>query len=123
VNSVHLTLLKPDGSGKANSVPNKLTVGCPLARPIVLAPANDLLGLAITEGIEDALTAHEATGLGAWAAGAAGFMPALASAIPKWIEAVTLYAHADKSGREGACRLAATLSRRGVEVFVEGIAL
>jgi hypothetical protein len=88
----------------------------------VLAPANDLLGLAITEGIEDALSAHEGAGLGAWAAGAAGLMPALASAVPEWIEAVTIYAHADKSGREGAFRLAAALSRRGVEVFVEGIA-
>jgi ribosomal protein S11 len=86
-----------------------------------VAPPNDLLGLAITEGIEDALTAHEATGLGAWAAGAAAFMPALASAVPKWIEAVTIYAHADESGREAAFRLAAALSRRGVEVFVEGI--
>ena len=89
---------------------------------MAVAPPNDLLGLAITEGIEDALTAHEATGLGAWAAGAAGFMPALASAVPKWIEAVTIYAHADKSGRKGAFKLAATLSRCGVEVFVEGIA-
>jgi hypothetical protein len=60
-------------------------------------------------------------GLGAWAAGAAGFMPALASAVPKWIDTVTIYAHADKSGREGAIRLAAALSRRGVEVSVEGI--
>ena len=121
VNSVHLTLLKPDGSGKANSNPNKLIIGPPLG-PIAVAPPNDLLGLAITEGIEDALTAHEAMGLGAWAAGAAGFMPALASAVPQWIEVVTIFAHADKSGRQGARRLAAALSRRGVEVFVEGIA-
>jgi hypothetical protein len=122
VNSVHLTLLTSDGSGKANRDPNKLIIGRPLARPVAVAPPNDLLGLAITEGIEDALTAHESTALGAWAAGAAAFMPALASAVPKWIEAVTIYAHADKSGREGAFRLAAALSRRGVEVFVEGIA-
>jgi hypothetical protein len=122
VNSVHLTLLKPDGSGKADTDPNKLIIGRPLARAIAVAPPNDLLGLAITEGIEDALTAYEATGLGAWAAGAAGFMPALVRAIPEWIETVTIYAHADNSGREGACRLAVALSRRGVEVFVEGIA-
>jgi hypothetical protein len=31
-----------------------------------------------SEGIEDGLSAHVATGVGAWAAGAAGFMPALA---------------------------------------------
>src|SRR5262249_31299403 len=107
---------------KAETDSNKLIVGRPLARPIEIAPPNDLLGLAITEGIEDALTAHEATGLGAWAAGSAGFMPALASAVPYWIETVTIYAHADESGREAAFRLAAALFRRGFEVFVEGIA-
>jgi Toprim domain len=121
VNSVHLTLLKPDGSGKANSDPNKLIVGRPLARPIAVAPPNDLLGLAITEGIEDALTAHEATGLGAWAAGAAGFMPPLASSLPNWIEAAIIYAHADKAGQGGARKLAAALARRGIEVRLEGI--
>ncbi len=76
----------------------------------------------VTEGIEDALTAYQATGLGAWAAGAAGFMPALVRAIPKWIETVTIYAHADNSGREGAFRLATALSQRRVEVFLEGVA-
>jgi hypothetical protein len=59
VDSVHLTLLKPDGSGKADIDRNKLIVGRPHARPIAVAPPNDLLGLAITEGIEDALSAHE----------------------------------------------------------------
>jgi hypothetical protein len=87
-----------------------------------VAPPNDLLGLAITEGIEDALTAHEGTGLGTWAAGSATNMPVLAKTVPEYIEAVTIYAHADKGGREGALRLAAALSRRGVEVFVEGLA-
>jgi len=67
--AVHLTLLRPHGGGTADVKPNKLIVGRPLGRPIVIAPTNDLLGLAITEGIEDALSAHEATGLGAWAAG------------------------------------------------------
>ena len=67
VGSVHLTLLKPDGSGKASTKPDKLIIGSPVGKPIVLAPPNDLLGLAITEGIEDALSAHEATGLGALA--------------------------------------------------------
>jgi putative DNA primase/helicase len=82
VQSVHLTLLKPDGSGKADVPKPKLMVGSPGDLPVVLAPPNDLLGLAITEGIEDAITVHEATGLGAWAAGAAGRMPKLAPLAP-----------------------------------------
>jgi hypothetical protein len=121
VGSVHLTLLKPNGSGKAEVEPNKLIIGSPRGKPVVLAPPNDLLGLAITEGIEDALTAHQATGLGAWAAGSAGMMPKLADAVPDYIEAVTIYAHADKAGEAGARQLAAALQKRGIEVVVEGI--
>ena len=46
-------------------------IGRSTGAPIVLAPLTDALGLAITEGIEDALSVHEATGLGVWAAGSA----------------------------------------------------
>jgi hypothetical protein len=119
-NAVHLTLLRPDGSGKAEPERPKLVVGRPLGRPIVLAVPNDLLGLAITEGIEDALSVHEATGLGAWAAGAAGFMPALANAVPDYIEAVTVYAHDDDGGQRNAAELAQQIAGRGVETFIEG---
>ena len=122
VGSVHLTLLKPDGSGKASTKPDKLIIGSPVGKPIVLAPPNDLLGLAITEGIEDALSAHEATGLGAWAAGAAGFMPKLADVVPDHISTVTIFAHADAAGQDGARKLAAALRARPapIEVTVEG---
>jgi hypothetical protein len=122
VTSVHLTLLKPHGIGKADVTPNKRIIGRPLHRPIVIAPPNDLLGLAITEGIEDALSAYAATGLGAWAAGSAPFMPAIAGTVPDYIEAVTIFAHGDKAGRDGARKLAEALHRRGIEVLIEGIA-
>jgi putative DNA primase/helicase len=114
VESVHLTLLAADGSGKAEVEKPKLIIGSPGGRPIVIAPPNDLLGLAICEGIEDALTAHAATGLGAWAAGSGGFMPKLADAIPDYITAVTIYAHADKAGQNGARQLATRLRARPV---------
>jgi hypothetical protein len=100
VGSVHLTLLKADGSGKADVNPNKIIVGSPASRPIVMAPINDLLDLTISEGIEDALSASWALGMGAWAAGAAGFMPALADVVPGYVERVTIFAHADP--RRGA---------------------
>jgi Toprim domain len=121
VESVHLTLLKPDGSGKAEIVKPKLMIGSPASRPIVLAPPNDLMGLAITEGLEDALTAHQMTGLGAWAAGAAGFLPKLATAVPSSIEAVTMFAHADKAGQDGAHELAQGLRHNGIDVVIEGL--
>ena len=119
--AVHLTLLKPDGSGKAEIEKPKIMVGSPSGRPIVVALPNDLLGLAICEGIEDALTAHQLTGLGAWAAGAAGFMGALGAAVPDYIEAVTIFAHADKAGQDGARELATALGQRGIDFAVEGL--
>ena len=125
VTSVHLTLLKPDGSGKADVEKPKLVVGPPGVLPIVLAPVNDLLALAVTEGIEDALTVYAATGLGAWVAGSAGRMLKLANVIPSHVECVTIYAHTDdneqQAGQRGARELAEALHRRGIEVIIEGL--
>ena len=121
VEAVHLTKLKPDGSGKADIREPKIIVGSPGNLPIVIAPANDLFAIGVFEGIEDALTVHQTTGLGAWVAGAAGRMPALAETLPGYIESVTICAHADKAGQNGALALADALDRRGVEVFTEGV--
>jgi Toprim domain-containing protein len=118
VEAVHLTLLRSDGSGKADIEHPKLFVGSPKNLPIVLSPPSDLPGLAITEGIEDALTAHQATGLGAWAAGSAARMSVLAEALPRYIESVTVCAHTDQAGQDGALTLAAALGRLGVEVSI-----
>lgn len=71
----------------------------------MLAPINDGLGLAITEGIEDALSLHEATGLGSWAAGSASRLPALAERIPSYVETVSIAADDDDVGLENANRL------------------
>jgi hypothetical protein len=129
VNAVHLVLLKADGSDKADVKKPKITIASPAGMPMVLAPMNDLLGVAITEGVEDALTINAATGLGAWAAGGAGFMPKLMIAIEDWAkreydaspECVTIFAHADPAGQSGARELADALVARGVEVRIEGI--
>ena len=56
VRAVHVTRLAPDGTAKAGGEHDKITIGSPLGYPIVLAPPNDGLGLAITEGIEDGLS-------------------------------------------------------------------
>lgn len=118
---VHLTKLKPDGSDKAAVDKPKIMLGASSGFPIVLAPPNDLLGLAITEGIEDGLSIHEATGLGVWAAGSAGRLPKLAPRIPDWIDTVTIAAHADEAGIKGARALAELLEARGIETLVEGL--
>jgi len=117
---IHLTRLLPDGSGKI-AEHAKIMVGASKGWPIVVAPPNDLLALAITEGIEDALSAHAATGIGAWAAGSGSRMPELAEAVPSYIETVTIFAHADPAGRKGSTDLAELLIERGVETYVEGL--
>jgi putative DNA primase/helicase len=119
ITAVHLTLLKPDGSDKAGIKPNKITVASPAGRPLVLAPMNDLMGLVITEGIEDALSVHQATGLGAWAAGSAPFMPNLVRAIEQLAtareedaspECITIIVDDDPAGRRNVFDLAAALA-------------
>ncbi len=87
-------------------------------QPIVLAPPNDGLGLVITEGIEDALSLHEATGLGAWAGGSAGHMSKLGQVVPGYIESVTLAEDANEAGRRACAGLAEDLFRRGIEVRI-----
>jgi hypothetical protein len=116
VDGVHLTRLAPDGSGKAGTNADKIMIGCPRGAPIALAPFNDLLGLAITEGIEDGLSVAEATGMATWAAGSASFMPALATAVPVWVECMTILVDDDQAGRRNAYDLAKNLEDRGVEL-------
>jgi hypothetical protein len=119
---VHITRLAPDGSGKAGTGTDKIMVGAVRGAPIVLAPVNDGGGLGITEGIEDGLTVSEATGVGVWVAGSAGFMPALAHRVPAYVESITIFAHNDEAGQSGARKLAQALHARGlVDVFVESL--
>lgn len=87
----------------------------------MLAPPNDLLGLAIAEGIEDALSVHEATGLGAWAVGGAKRMPALAERLPAWIDCVTICADDDVDGQKFAAEVARLIEVRGIEVRLKTI--
>jgi CHC2 zinc finger/Toprim domain len=121
VDAIHLTLLRADSSGKADVDKPKLFVGRPLGRPIALAPIGDMLALAVTEGIEDGLSLCAAfDGLGVWAAGSAGRMPALADTIPRHVENVTIWAHPDVAGQNGARKLAELVDARGIEVLIEG---
>jgi hypothetical protein len=93
--------------------------------PLVLAPMNDLLGLAITEEIEDAFLMHEATGLGSWAAGSAPFMPKLVAAIEDLAttrecdaspDCITICVDEDDAGRRSRVCFEQELIARGFEV-------
>lgn len=103
----------------------KITIGKCLGSPIVLAPMNDLLGLAIAEGAEDALSIAEATGLGAWAAGGASRLPALASTVPSYADCISIVTDADEAGRRNSGELAVRLRARRLRaeiVALEGAA-
>jgi putative DNA primase/helicase len=118
---VHLTRLTADGEKAPDAAgKSKIMLGVCKGTPITISPPNDLLGMAVTEGIEDALSVYQGTGLGVWAAGAAGFMPALAPLIPDYIETVTIYAH-DDNGRGDAIDLARAIKARGIEVLMQGL--
>jgi hypothetical protein len=114
VQSIQLTLLAANGSGKAKNAEglSKISIGRSLGFPIVLAPPNDGLALAICEGIEDALSAHEATGTGAWASTGAKKLKALAPAVPSYLEAISIFVDSDADGRAGARALASALVHR-----------
>ena len=112
---VHLTRLAVDGSDRDCGQKAKIMIGMSSGAPIVLAPPNDLLGLVISEGIEDGLSAHVATGLGSWVAGSAGRLPAICGAIPHYVEAITVLVDDDEVGRRHANELARRLSARGVD--------
>lgn len=114
---VHITRLRPDGSDRERGERAKIMIGHSTGFPIVLAPPNDLLGLAVTEGIEDALSISEATGLGAWAAGSASRLGSpLAGAIPGFIDCVTVVVDDDEDGQRHAAAFADEVHARGSEV-------
>jgi hypothetical protein len=115
---VHITRLLPDGSDRERGDRAKIMIGNSAGAPIILASTPDALALAITEGVEDALTMHEATGLGAWAAGSASRLPALADAIPDYIDCVTVVVDDDPDGHRHCDALADRIRERGIEVRI-----
>ena len=118
IKGVLLTYLRPDGTGKADVTPAKKMIGRPLGVPLALVPPGNGLGLLIAEGIETALSGHLATGLGCWAAGSAVFLPALADAVPAFVECVTIAVEDDPAGRRGAEELARRLDARRIETLM-----
>jgi hypothetical protein len=119
VTGVHLTRLTPRGDKfvqvNGEKVEIKVMIGSSMGQPIMLAPANDLLALDVTEGIEDGLSIYEARRAGVWVAGAAGRMPALAGIIPSYVECVNIFAHRDDAGIRHARELAQLLSDKNIE--------
>ena len=117
VTGVHITRLTPDGR-KAPIDPVKIMLGPSMGLPVVLAPANDLLAIDITEGIETGLSVLEMRGAGVWAAGAAGRMPAVARNLPGYVECLHIFAEHD-GGLNSAKEAARIAAARGIETHLK----
>jgi hypothetical protein len=115
---IHLTRLLPDGSARVPGPDARRMVGPVRGSPICLRAITDGLALVIGEGIENTLIVADHLGMGAWAAGSASLMPALADAVPGYVEAVTIAADDDGPGQSAAHELARRLDHRGIEVHL-----
>jgi hypothetical protein len=83
IKGVHLTRLASDGGDRDRGDKGKIMIGFSKGWPITLSSPTDGLGLIVCEGIENGLSAFEATGLCAWAAGCASRLPALVEVVPE----------------------------------------
>lgn len=111
---VHITKLNESGTGKAGTPNDKIMFGKPSGHPIVLSPPNDGLGLIITEGIEDGLSALSVAGTAVWVAGSASHLSRLADAVPSYFEVVTILADTDSTGQRNAKSLQDLLRARSI---------
>lgn len=120
VGGVHLTYLRPGGEGKARDAKNneKITIGRDHNYPLIVAHVPGCETLFISEGIEDALSAHQALTIDAWAAGTANRLPGIAEHVPTHIKTVIIQQDDNKAGRDNAPELAAALSARGICVRI-----
>jgi hypothetical protein len=118
VTGVHLTRLTMAGD-KASIDPVKIMLGPSMGLPIVLAPANDLLAIDITEGIESGVSVLEWRDAGVWVAGAAGRMPALMGNLPPYVECLHIFAERDEAGLHFAREAARIAAARGIETHVK----
>lgn len=109
---VHLTLLKPDGSGR---IEKKLAAGSkPLGGAIRLYPLEPGQPLALTEGIETGLAVREATGWPCWACVSAIGLEQVQ--LPREVREVVIAADHDSAGLEAARKLARRLLSEGRRV-------
>lgn len=89
VTAVHFTVVKPDGSGKADIEKPKFTLGETFGKPIIVSYGECIehgQGIVIAEGVEDAASIAMATGFTAYAAGSGGAIPKVVSNTPEDVD-------------------------------------
>lgn len=112
--AVHRTFLRPDGSGKANLDPNKMTLGPCKGAAVPLAPAGPVI--AVAEGIESALGYMQAARTPTWAGVSAGGIRNLI--LPDTVRDVVIAADPDPVGIMAAHAAARRWLREGRRVSI-----
>ncbi|WP_245971432.1 toprim domain-containing protein [Calidithermus terrae] len=109
---MHLTHLKPDGSGRLG---RRLAKGShPLGGAIRLYRLESGQPLALAEGVETALAVHQAARWPAWACVSAGGLAAVQ--LPAEVDEVVIAADHDPAGLEAARKLVRKLLSEGRKV-------
>lgn len=103
---LHVTALKPDGSGKAGSNARRM-FGPVKGGAIRLAPVADQL--AVAEGVETALSFMVLTGTPTWSAMSTAGLEAFTA--PPGVKQLTVAADGDEAGLKAARQLATTAQR------------
>jgi hypothetical protein len=117
---VHRTFLKPDGSGKSDVTPNKMMLGAVTGGSAHLAEPTDTL--AVAEGIENALSIQQSTGIPTWATLSCHGLKTLV--LPPGIKNVLIFADHDSDswetdvGLQAAYFAAERWSKQGLQVQV-----
>ena len=103
---LHVTALKPDGSGKAGGNARRM-FGPVKGGAIRLAPVADQL--AVAEGVETALSFMVLTGTPTWSAMSTAGLEAFT--VPPGVKQLTIAADGDEAGLKAARQLATTAQR------------
>ena len=116
VTAIHRTYLLPDGSGKADVNPAKMSLG-PMAGGAVRL-GSPAAKMAISEGIEDGMTLLQETGMSVWAATSASAMRSIVLPELPMAAEVVICADPDPDGQRAAAAAAERWAYEGRVVRV-----
>ncbi len=112
--AVHRTWLMPDGSAKANVKPDKMMLGPVSGGAVQLSKAAPKM--VVSEGIENALSVTQATGLPAWAGLSTSGLIGLRLPVPPMAEEIIIACDNDPPGRRAADEVAEKWTKEGRKV-------
>ena len=116
VTAIQRTYLTADGTGKADVVPNKMSLGYTLGGAVKLAQVESVLGIA--EGVETALSVQQELGTPMWAVLGANNFENVVLPEPPLAQEIRLFVDGDSDGRDCATDASDLFSFLGRTVHV-----